>query len=212
MLALSFQPLVARAAPRRAGAERARLRLHRAGDAGRVEAEAFVRKIYRQRYGAEVREFAPRLLVLHDDDGSPIAAAGYRSAGAGPLFLERYLDAPVERLLNGESAPPPSRHRVVEVGHLAGSVAGAGRRLMALLGAHLAAEGYEWVVGTLTEELRHLFERAGVEARVLGRADPARLGAAAAGWGSYYEHRPLVLAGRLEPALHRLARRAGVAA
>lgn len=211
MLALSSQPQAAHPGLRRTGTERARLRLVGAGEGGRAAAEAFVRKVFRQRYGAEVREFAPCLLVLHDDDGSPIAAAGYRPAQDGPLFLERYLDAPVERLLNGESAPPPSRHAVVEVGHLAGSVAGAGRRLMAMLGAHLAAEGYEWVVGTLTEELRHLFERAGVEARVLGRADPDRLGGAAASWGRYYEHRPLVLAGRLEPGLHRLARRAGVA-
>jgi hypothetical protein len=38
-------------------------------------------------------------------------------------------------------------------------------------------------------------------------ADPAVLGAEAVQWGSYYDHRPLVLAGQLDVALQALARR-----
>ena len=49
--------------------------------------------------------------------------------------------------------------------------------------------------------------RMGVTPLALGVADPAVLGAQAGRWGSYYEHRPLVLAGRLDVALQVLARR-----
>lgn len=74
----------------------------------RAEVEAFVRTIYCERFGAEVRQFAPLLVALCDRHGEIVAAAGYRSAGSGPLFLERYLAAPVEALLGaGLAATPP---------------------------------------------------------------------------------------------------------
>ncbi|MBE0594536.1 MAG: thermostable hemolysin, partial [Gemmatimonadales bacterium] len=143
----------------------------------RAVVEAFVRRIYEVRYGAEVRQFAPRLVALRDDVGEIVAAAGYRPAGTGPLFLECYLPAPVEALLGAESAQQPSRKRIVEVGHLAASRAGAGERLILLLGSHLAGRGFQWVVSTLTEELRQMFVRLGVAPLALGVADPAVLGA-----------------------------------
>ena len=94
------------------------------------------------------------------------------------------------------------------MGHLAATRAGEGRRLIVILGPHLAAQGFRWVVGTLTQELRSLFLRLGVAPLTLGVADPARLGAEAEQWGSYYDHRPVVLAGQIHQALQLFARRA----
>jgi AcrR family transcriptional regulator len=187
------------------------LRLHRAGTPGRQEVEAFIRAVYRDRYGAELSQFAPLLLSLHDAGGNCVAAAGYRAAGDGPLFLERYLPGPVDALLPAPAGRTPLRRRIVEVGHLAATRAGEGRRLILLLGPHLAGQGFEWVVSTLTQELRNLFVRMGVAPLALGVADPAVLGDQAAQWGSYYDHRPLVLAGRLDAALQTLARRSATA-
>jgi hypothetical protein len=56
-----------------------RLCIHPPGDARRREVEAFIRRIYAERYGADVSGFAPMLVSLQDDDGI-VAAAGYRSA------------------------------------------------------------------------------------------------------------------------------------
>lgn len=190
---------------------RSSLRVYGPRDAGRGVVEDFIRGVYRERYGADVQQFAPVLVSLRDEDGALVSAAGYRSGDLGPLFLESYLDAPVERLLATASQPTPDRARIVEVAHLAAGRAGEGRRLILLLGPHLAAQGLQWVVSTLTEELRHLFARLGIAPMALGIADPSVLGAEAARWGSYYDHRPLVLAGRIEPALEMLARR-GLAA
>ncbi len=188
-----------------------RLRLHWPGSSGRAEVEAFIGEVYRARYGAELSQFAPLLASLHDADDDCVAAAGYRAADSGPLFLERYLPAPVDSLLPAPAGRGPLRMRIVEVGHLAATRAGEGRRLILLLGLHLAGQGFEWVVSTLTQELRNLFVRMGVAPLVLGVADPAALGGQAAHWGSYYDHRPLVLAGRLDAALHTLARRSAAA-
>lgn len=197
--------------PLETGAHRAPLvpglGVHPPGDPARAEVEAFVRAVYRDHFGADVRAFAPTLVSLRDPLGTIVAAAGYRAAVDGPLFLERYLDAPIEARLAASGASRPERMRIVEVGHLAAGVPGEGRRLILMLGPHLAARGFRWVVGTLTEELRHLFMRLGIAPMALGIADPSVLGADAAGWGSYYDHRPIVLAGQIEEALARLARR-----
>lgn len=188
-----------------------RLRLHPAGSPRRHEVESFISSVYRERYGAELRHFAPALVSLHDEHDDCVAAAGYRTADTGPLFLERYLSGAVETLLPAPAGRWPVRQRIVEVGHLAAARAGEGRRLILLLGPHLAGQGFEWVVSTLTQELRNLFVRMGVAPLALGVADPAVLGDQAAPWGSYYDHRPLVLAGRLDAALQMLARRSAAA-
>lgn len=180
---------------------------HAAGDAARAAVEAFIRGVYARRFGAELQQFAPTLVSLRDEQGV-LAAAGYRSAATGRLFLETYLHAPIERVLGAHHGAAPARARIVEVGHLAASRAGEGLRLMRLLGPHLAALGFQWVVCTLTQELRHLFQRLGIAPLVLGRADPAMLGEHARQWGSYYEHRPMVLAGHLPCALPQLVPRA----
>ncbi|MDO8419433.1 MAG: thermostable hemolysin [Rubrivivax sp.] len=184
-----------------------RLRVHAPGTAGRAEVEDFIGDVFRARYGADVRQFAPVLVGLHDTAGELVAAAGYRAADRGRLFLERYLDGPVESRLAAESSAAPSRSRIVEVGHLAAARAGEGRRLVLLLGPHLAAEGFRWVVSTLTEELRQLFVRLGIAPMALGVADPLLLGDEAGRWGTYYDHRPVVLAGQIDQALKALARR-----
>ncbi len=188
-----------------------RLQVHGPQSPGRAAVQDFIATVYRERYGADVKQFAPVLVSLCDEHGALVAAAGYRAADAGPLFLERYLSGPVEGLLPPDGTQPPRRAALVEVGHLAASRAGEGRRLILLLGPHLAAEGFQWVVSTLTEELRNLFVRLGIVPLALGAADPAVLGAQAADWGSYYDHRPLVLAGRIGQALQMLARRRAAA-
>lgn len=181
-----------------------RLRVHVESDPHRGEVEACIRAVYAERHGALVRGFAPTLVSLHDGQRI-VAAAGYRFADQ-PLFLERYLDAPVEVLLAAlTGAEAPAREGIVEVGHLAAVQAGAGRSLVGVLGLHLATLGAQWVASTLTQELRGTFLRMGVEPLVLGTAHPERLGDEARDWGRYYEHNPVVLAGHLPAALRRMA-------
>lgn len=186
---------------------RTRIRTHVPGSPGRAQVEDFIHCVYRDRYGADVRHFSPTLVSLHDAQGDILSAAGYRAASQEPLFLERYLNAPVQTRLAGLGYAAPRRAQIVEVGHLASNKAGSGKSLILQLSQILAAEGFQWVVSTLTEELRHLFLRLGITPLALGMADPDLLGDAACGWGSYYEHHPVVLAGQLDLALQALHRR-----
>lgn len=187
------------------------LTLHPPADAQRDAVEQSIRDMYAQRYGALVPAFAPMLLALREGP-HVLAAVGYRRADAGALFLEQYLPAPVETVLAGQTDRPVAREGIVEVGNLAAPRGGEGRRLVQLLGPYLIGEGFDWVVGTVTQELRVMLERLGVAPLMLGPAVPEVLGPQAQCWGSYYAHAPVVVAIHLRRALRqfmtRRARRA----
>lgn len=168
----------------------------------RQEVEHFIQQVYLSRYGAKVRGFAPTLLALRED-ATILAAAGYRSAARESLFLETYLEAPVEEMIGASRGEVIYRSQVVEVGHLSTVRGGEGRRLLQLLGPFLIDEGFDWAVSTVTRELRRLLERLGVAPVVLADADSAALGSQAEDWGTYYEHSPVVLAIDLHRSLDR---------
>lgn len=178
-----------------------RLRLHPVTDPARAEVERFVRVVYRRAYGARVPGFAPMLASLADDDGI-VAVAGWRSA-RDILYLERYLDAPVEACIASRLGRDVARSRIAEVGHLAGLRPGAGRRLMLLLGVHLASIGFRWVVSTATPGVRRTLSQAGVQGVALGVATRAAAGPDAEAWGRYYDDGPSVIVGELLPNLAR---------
>ncbi|MEN9761627.1 MAG: hypothetical protein RI906_1453 [Pseudomonadota bacterium] len=179
-----------------------KLTLHAADDPQRSEVESFIARIYRAYFAADLRHFAPVLAALSDQDGQLLAAAGYRNAADGQLFLESYLSQPVEALLGERLGVPVARQGLVEVGHLAAAQPGAGRLLAIALTHHLSNQAYGWVISTLTRELRSLFERMGVRTLLLSPARAAVLGEAAGSWGSYYEHAPAVLASSLKQTAH----------
>lgn len=174
----------------------------------RAEVEQCIRLVYLQQYRALVPEFSPFLLALRQDK-EVLAAAGYRKADQGPLFLERYLSAPIDELITSQMHFHVLRHGIVEVGHLAALHRGEGKNLLLSLGPYLLQEGFEWVVGTVTKELRILLERIGIKTLFLGNATAQALGEQAHCWGSYYDHAPVVVAINLRRSLRQyLTRRA----
>jgi hypothetical protein len=170
--------------------------------AGRAAIEGFIQAIYAKRYDAHVPGFAPVLLAIHSADGSILAAVGYRSAASERLFLENYLAQPIERALWGPNAQPERRQNLVEVAHLVAIQPGAGRRMMVELRKWLQALHTEWVVSTVTRELRHLFIRMGIAPQALGVALPESLGTHAHCWGNYHAHDPVVLGIALRQTVH----------
>ena len=64
--------------------------------AQRPALERFIAERFRQAYGAQVSHFCAHLLGLRDAAGKWQAAAGYTPAASGALYLEHYLDRPVE--------------------------------------------------------------------------------------------------------------------
>jgi hypothetical protein len=172
--------------------------------AQRAILERFIAARFKRAYGASIDQFRPHLLGLRDERGEWVAAVGYAGAGSGRLFLEQYLDEPVEQALGRALERPVARERIVEVGNFAAVRAGVARRLIPALAGRLRELGFELAVFTATRELRNAFLRLRLWPCMLAAAEPARLGGGAASWGSYYAHRPFVMGGRIADCLLRL--------
>jgi hypothetical protein len=168
----------------------------------RATLERFIAEHFRLAHGARISHFCAHLLGVRDALGRWQAGAGYTPAAAGELFLEQYLDRPVEELLAGAASQSVVRERVAEVGNLA-AAPGMGRTLIPAIGRHLHHLGYRWVVFTATRELRNAFRRLHLEPLELAPALPARLPDAGAAWGSYYAHDPAIMGGRLASCLEK---------
>ncbi|MFU2487884.1 thermostable hemolysin [Thauera sp. WH-1] len=185
------------------------LHLVPADAARRTAVQGFIRERFAAHYQADVRHFMPCLFGLEADDGSLHGAVGCRSAVVQPLFLERYLDEPIEDLIAARAGMTVARADVVEVGNLAARGAGLSRLLIVALTRLLAAEGVRWAGFTGTPALINSFRRLGIALHRLASADPSRLGVDheqwRAEWGTYYDNRPQVMVAEVPGADRALA-------
>lgn len=164
----------------------------------RAAAEAFISQRFAESYDSRVEAFMPRLFSVRNPDGEICGAFGLRSASHN-LFLEQYLDTPIEHVIAARAGKRIERRAIVEVGHFAGAFPGAARAMIGLLTERLHQEAYEWVVFTGTAELRNAFCRMGLFPLDIQAATPDRIPAEErAAWGSYYDHEPRVLVGNVQ--------------
>ena len=162
--------------------------------------EGFVEDVYAKAYGGKITSHYPTLMSVQDADGRIFAVVGFRLAAEENLFLEQYLDHPVETEIGRRTGSATPRSQVVEIGNLASDGRGATVVLFLAVAEHLRARGLDYAVATATSELRGIFSRAGFETVELAQADRGRLPDAGAAWGSYYQQAPVVLAGSISAA------------
>jgi hypothetical protein len=180
-----------------------RIRLAATGERGLVE--KFIFDAYLRAYGARLTQFMPQLAAVTYGD-ELMAACGLRDAARESLFLETYLDEPVEHCIVRVAGEPVARNQVVEVGNLAIARPGAARMLIALLTRHLLKRHVQWCVFTAVPALRNNFLRLRIPLNALGHAASERLDPAARRqWGRYYDASPEVLAVRVAAAAAALA-------
>lgn len=163
----------------------------------RRRAERFVEGVYARSYGGCIPAHYPTLMGVQDDDGEIHAVVGFRLAEQGPLFLEHYLDAPIERVLADCLEAGAERSRIAEIGNLGSRSPAATLFLFRALTGRLRFLGREVAVATATRELRSILGKVGVAAIELTAADPGRLPDRGATWGSYYSTDPRVMAGSI---------------
>lgn len=145
----------------------------------------------------------PRWSRIDGTDRGPRATLGYRDAGQGQLFLESYLDRPVEQLVSEAMGRSVERQAIVEIGCLAALPSLALVRLWCQTAEELSAS-HEVAVATLTRPLRAMFARIGLPLLQLVQADPAQIQDARA-WGRYYQLDPMVCAGDIRAGARTLA-------
>jgi hypothetical protein len=181
-----------------------RLRVHAAGPDSpiRADLEEFVRRRFERTHGAQVRSFMPTLLSIDDRRGQRLGVIGLRCAADGPLYLEQYLDLPIERAIAaGTVTPQPARRDIVEIGNLACPTGRAGLLAISVLPAYLAARGHAWIAFTATRTVRRLLDELNAPIFELAEAREARVATSPDHWGSYYAQEPRVHAARLSDGL-----------
>lgn len=171
----------------------------RVGSAAQAEPlHRFIRRNFEAAHGARIAHFLPRLIGLHERGGGLVAAFGTRAAASGPLFLERYLDAPVEQTIGARFGLPVRRDEVVEVGNLAATHVGATRWLILAVNLLLHHEGFRWITFTATPMVRNALHRLELRPVPLREARIERLPEdERAQWGDYYARGPVVMTGEL---------------
>lgn len=151
------------------------------------------RRKYRQCYDADISPTYSRWHLRKTGAGHG-ALLGWRSAAEGKLFLESYLDEPVDQLLSHAWDRPVGRDDIVEIGSFAADNCIAMVHLWSEAAQALSGKGVV-AVATLTRPLRRMFSRIGLPVTELASADPERLGHEAQQWGSYYAQDPRICAG-----------------
>jgi hypothetical protein len=161
----------------------------------RDEVENFIAIVFKQTYGANLTHFMPKLVALRDSQGVLVAAFGLRKASEEPLFLEQYLDMPIEALMTKRLGETITRNEITCIGNLAV----ANPRNAGVLIAHVIQHGLDigikWGVATAHHRLQNGLIKGGRDVYPIHLADKSRLPEAEqASWGTYYDHMPQVVA------------------
>ena len=187
--------------------DHAGLRLVRHEPDDRDAVSDFIRAKFLRDHGAHLHHLMPHLFSLRRPGDEIVAAFGLREAAHERLFMECYLDEPVESRIARLSGREVARDRIIEVGNLATTLGGA-RAMIAALTKHLHETGTEWVTFTGVHALRHAFHRLGLRPLSIAAATPDRLSdSERLLWGRYFEGRPVVMAGYVPHGYRMLMRR-----
>lgn len=161
-------------------------------------AEQFIYQRFQQHYGAIISDFMPNLLSAKNETGITAALGFQLAQKQPPLFLEQYLDVPIETALSIISASPINRSGIVEIGNLASARQRATQTLFLLLAEILHQSDFEWVVFTANRSVKNWLEKLAIDSVSLGEANASKLNNKSVNWGSYYDDKPVVLAANIQ--------------
>lgn len=164
-------------------------------DKNRAEVEQFIRQVFARAYRADVTHFMPKLIALRDNENTLLAAFGVLPAINGPLFLEQYLDEPIESLISKKLGRNIKRSQITKIGNLAVANPRNAGMLIAQVIQYSLDIGIEWCVATTHRSLQNGLMNGGRDVYPLFPADKTRLSLEEqAKWGSYYDRGPQVVA------------------
>jgi len=161
----------------------------------RANLEQAVRGGFSDHFGAQIAGFMPYLVRFRA--GGSEAIIGFRPAADEALYLENYLDAPIEETVKRFRVGSLSRAAFVEVGQLVASDRSVIEPLFRALVPFLRQQGFKWICFTATHKVRALLAHAGLRGLMIAAAREDSLHTHEA-WGSYYAYDPMVMVGSLD--------------
>lgn len=173
----------------------------------RTEIERYIAKQFQTAHGANIKDFLPLFLSLRCNNKLS-AVTGICPAGNHPLFIEQYLDTPIEDEINRFSSQNVQRSAIAEIGNLAATQRGSSQLLFILLAATLHQANIEWLTFTATPQVQKMIGKLGFQLHPIKEASPLCLHhSSVKNWGSYYDSKPMVVVGRLDEAMETISDR-----
>jgi hypothetical protein len=164
--------------------------------AARSDLEARIRSGFGMHFDACIEGFMPRFAHYRHASGAT-GVIGIRRASDEPLFLESYLNEPVESVIAEASGTVPGRDRVAEVGQFVVDDRDIVTCFFRDLVPFLVENDFDWVCFTGTDRIRALLARIGLHGLPVARAEETRVSQSPDRWGRYYEFDPIVVLGKL---------------
>ena len=177
------------------------IKLLKKNDTHRNTVEQFIKQGYQHAFNANIYQFMPLLLTLYK--GKKQAALGIRtckkssSFATSPLFVEQYIQAPIEQqgVLKSENI---KRHHIVEIGNLHSNSKLLTLQLFLLTAVALYVSRYKYMVFAGTEQVLNIHQSIGIKLHHICMAKQSNLLEGADNWGSYYQTAPQVVAVNLQ--------------
>jgi len=173
------------------------LQLWTRGATGREPVEDFIARAYAREFAASIAVHYPLLISVSDGIGGICAAVGVRMACDEALFLEQYLDRPVEATLRHVLDRHVGRDVIVELGSFASTGFNMSVYLLGAVSAYLSTRGFEVGLVTATDKLSRLFDIFDFPTQVICPAGREALRDQTEDWGTYYSRNPRVIAGSI---------------
>ena len=175
-----------------------------AGDSSRLRVERFIDESYSDHFGAKLKDYLPTLVFGENENQNIHIAFGIMPAVNGALFLENYLDQPIEDMLSNVVGTSIRRESIVEIGNISFENCYDLKSNLNSVATYCANQGFEYVVCTATRVLRIIFRRAGANPIDLAPAQHHQAPDNGTEWGDYYRFTPRVVAGNLLESLTQL--------
>lgn len=167
----------------------------------RPKLENFISSTYKSIFNARLKTFLPDLVAATTANDEIRAAFGYCDATQDSLFLESYLDSPVETVLSQRVGYTVQRHHIVEVGNLSITKSVDSVKIMRDIAGYLQGLGYEWIVCTATRYLKLLFLKSGTKPISIAKAHISKVTNDGTDWGNYYVTAPEILVGNIDQSI-----------
>lgn len=167
------------------------------------EIQAFIQKEYLKYFNAQISVDMP-ILVAYYESGILVGAMGLRPAVNNILFLEQYLEKPIEACVANLSGIPVKRNTILEVGNLALKDKQVASFVIPTFMSVVYEMKYTWCALSATNEIARLFENLGLKSSVLAMCDPTKIVQDDNDWGTYYSYEPKVIVGNLDDVKHRM--------
>ncbi len=171
------------------------VRFSKYDSADRAEIEQFIIKTFHHTFGADIRRFKPYLMSLRDLDHKLIGVCGLHSATKEKLFIEHFLEMPIEAVLSTHTGHTVNRTDIVEIDNFSIEDLEMSRYLVTAINDQLYFTAKQWAVLTATPALRDVFIDLGLCPEVLADADDGLLSSEDRKvWGNYFDQAPQILA------------------